>query len=80
MLITRGDGLVTTAQAARLAQRSPVTIRTWVRLGHLSPSGLDERGHLLYDPDEVAGVEKERRDNGLKASKGRLDPRRRRAA
>jgi hypothetical protein len=78
VLITRGDGLVTTAQAAQIAKRSPVTIRSWVQRDHLKPRGMDERGHPLYDPDDVARAEKAVHDNGLRTSGGRLDPRERR--
>lgn len=80
MLITRGDGLVTTAQAAQIARVSPVTIRSWVRRDRLSPRGLDDRGHPLYDPDDVAEAEKTVRENGLRTSGGRLDPRAQRKA
>ncbi len=78
MLITRGDGLVTTSQAATLARRSPGTIRCWVSRGHLKARGLSERGHPLYHPDDVAAAEKTVRENGLRTSG--VDPRRKAAS
>jgi DNA-binding transcriptional MerR regulator len=73
MLITRGDGLVTTGQAAQIARRKPSTIRSWVSRGHLAARGLSEQGHPLYHPDDVARAEKRVRENGLRASG--IDPR-----
>lgn len=80
MLITRGDGYVTTPQAAQMVRVSPATIRKWVERGYLKPRGLSERGHPLYHPDDVALADKRVRDNGLRTSG--IDPRtlRRRAA
>ncbi|MFI6496888.1 MerR family transcriptional regulator [Nonomuraea typhae] len=57
MLVTRGDGLWTTAQAAQHAKVKPGTIRQWVSRGHLAKAGLDEKGHPLFDPIEVAKAE-----------------------
>lgn len=57
ILITRGDGLITTAQAARLAGVQENTIRQWVTRGLLAKAGLDERGHSLFDPGAVARCE-----------------------
>ena len=73
MLITRGDGLVTSVQAGQIVRVKPATIRKWVERGHLKPRGLDERGHPLYHPDDVAAAEKKVRDNGLRSSG--VDPR-----
>jgi helix-turn-helix protein len=73
MLITRADGLVTTAQAARMVRRSPATIRKWVQRGHLEVAGLDERHNSLFDPVEVTAAERLVRENGLRASG--VDPR-----
>lgn len=78
MLITRGDGLVTTGQAAQLARRKPATIRSWVSRGHLAARGLSEQGHPLYHPDDVARAEKQVRENGLRTSG--IDPRAQRRA
>jgi len=33
------------------------TIRAWVARGHLAKAGLDERGHNLYRPLDVARAE-----------------------
>jgi len=76
MLITRGDGLVTCAQAAESAGVRPSTIRSWVARGWLARRGLSERGHPLYDPDDVARAEKVVKANGLRTSG--VDPRTRR--
>lgn len=73
MLITRGDGLVTTAQAAAMTRRSPATIRKWVQRGRLEVRGLDERHNSLFDPAEVAAAERLVRENGLR-TRG-VDPR-----
>ncbi len=73
MLITRGDGLVTTAQAAAIVRVDPATIRKWRQRKHLRPRGLDERGHPLYHPDDIAAAEKQVRANGLRTSG--VDPR-----
>ena len=78
LLITRGDGYVTTAQAGEMVHGSPATIRSWVLRGHLAKRGLDEHGHALYAPDDVAAAEKRVRDNGLRTSG--IDPRRLRRA
>ena len=73
MVITRGDGLITTAQAAAMVRRDPATIRTWVRRGRLRRAGLDERHNSLFDPAEVTAAEMLVRQNGLRASG--VDPR-----
>ena len=78
MLITRGDGLVTTAQAAAIVRAEPWLIRQWKRRGHLAPRGLDEHGRPLYHPDDVSDAEKRVRANGLRTSG--IDPRRQRRA
>jgi DNA-binding transcriptional MerR regulator len=73
MLITRGDGLVNTEQAAQIARRKPATIRSWRHRGWLTRRGLDENGRPLYHPDDVAAAEKRVRENGLRTSG--IDPR-----
>ena len=78
MLITRGDGLVTTPQAAAMVRRKPATIRSWVFRRHLAQRGLDEHGQPLYHPDDVAAAEKLVRANGLRTSG--VDPRTQRRA
>lgn len=76
MFITRGDGYVTTADAADIVRVTPATIRKWRQRGHLAPRGLDERGNPLYAPADVIAAEKRVRDNGVRASG--VDPRRQR--
>ena len=78
MLITRGDGLLSTAQAARMAHRREGTIRAWASTGRLPRRGLDERGRPLYHPDDVAAVEKEAHDAAMATS--RRDTRKRNMA
>lgn len=73
MLITRGDGYVTVAQAAQMVRRKPATIRSWVNRGHLAKCGLDEHDRSLFRPDDVAAAEKTVRANGLRTSG--VDPR-----
>lgn len=70
MLVTRGDGLLTTEQAARLVGAAPATIRTWKRRGQLRPAGLSERGWPLYERTAVIAAEKKITDNWL-ATKNR---------
>jgi len=70
---TRGDGFITTAEAARLVGRKPVTIRQWRRRGWLLPQGLDERGYPLHTRQAVRDAERKVRENGLETSG--IDPR-----
>jgi DNA-binding transcriptional MerR regulator len=69
----RGDGLLTTADAARLVGVKPVTIRQWRKRGWLLPQGLDERGYPLHTREAVRAAEKLVRGNGLE--KSGIDPR-----
>ena len=57
MQVTRADGYITTDQAAAMARVQVGTIRAWVARGHLAKAGLDERGHNLYRPLDVARAE-----------------------
>lgn len=70
---SRGDGFLTTTEAARLVGVKPVTIRQWRNRGWLEPQGLDERGHPLHTPEAVRAAERQVRGNGLRASG--IDPR-----
>ena len=74
----RGDGYLTTADAAKLAGVSPATIRSWRNRGYLVAQGLDERGHPLHSREAVRAAERRVRENGLKASG--IDPRQLRQA
>jgi DNA-binding transcriptional MerR regulator len=69
----RGDGLLTTSEAARLAGVSVNTIYSWRNRGHLAPQGLDERNRPLHTREAVRAAERRVRDNGLAASG--IDPR-----
>lgn len=69
----RGDGLLTTPEAARLVGVSAATIRSWRNRGWLEPQGLDERGRPLHTPEAVRAAERQVRGNGLRASG--IDPR-----
>jgi hypothetical protein len=73
MLATRGDGLLTTPQLARLLGRSPATIRSWRHRGWLAPQGLDERGNPLHTAEAGRAAEKLVREHGIAASG--VDPR-----
>lgn len=46
------------SEAAQAAQVSPYTVRSWVRRGHLTASGLDERGRMLFRAVDVINAEK----------------------
>ena len=64
MHITRGDGLVTTEQAAELCGVEPVTVRNWILRGYGPKSdrrvlcvAKRENGRILLDPIEVQKAE-----------------------
>ncbi len=73
MLPSRGDGLLTTPEAARLVGVSPATIRSWRQRGWLVPQGLDERYRPLHTREAVRAAERRVRENGLGTSG--IDPR-----
>jgi len=73
LLPTRGDGLLTTPQAAKLVGVSPSTYRSWRQRGHVKPDGLDERGRPLYRKQTARAAERTVRENGLRISG--VDPR-----
>lgn len=73
MITSRPDGLLTTAEAARLAGRKPVTIRQWRNRGWLATQGLDERGYPLHTAEAVRAAEQLVRQHGIAASG--IDPR-----
>lgn len=74
----RGDGLLTTAETARLVRVSVNTIYSWRNRGHLVAQGLDERGRPLHTREAVREAERRVRENGLQASG--IDPRQLRRA
>jgi transposase len=76
----RGDGLLSTEEAAALAGVSPSTIRDWrsKKKGYLRVQGLDERGRPLHTREAVQAAEKRAVEAGLKASG--INPRKRRRA
>jgi len=54
--------LMTTEEAAKLCQVQPVTIRQWVRRGHLTPVGREPGGRsLMFRQVDVAGAERKTR-------------------
>jgi hypothetical protein len=71
---TRGDGYLTTAQAAQMVGVEPATIRKWRERGWLARQGLDERGYPLHTCEAVRAAEQRVRENGLRTPVG--DPRR----
>lgn len=73
MLSTRGDGMFTTPQLAKLLGVSPATIRSWRNRGWLAKQGLDERGHPLHTAEAGRAAEKLVREHGLGTSG--IDPR-----
>ena len=73
MIATRGDGFITTAEAARLVGVKEVTIRQWRKRGYLLPQGLDERNRPLHTRDAVRDAERKVRQRVLETSG--IDPR-----
>jgi transposase-like protein len=69
----RGDGLLTTPEAARLVGVKPWLIRKWRERGWLVPQGLDERGNPLHTREAVRAAELRVQENGIAASG--IDPR-----
>jgi len=57
------DDLITATDAAALCGVSTQAISNWVRRGHLSESGLDERNRKLYRVIDVAKAERATRDH-----------------
>jgi hypothetical protein len=78
MRLTRGDHMLTTAEAGRLVGVDPKTIRWWRHRGYLAAQGHDERGRPLHTAAAVRATEREVRERCLAAS-GR-DPRQLRTA
>jgi DNA-binding transcriptional MerR regulator len=74
----RGDGFLTTADAAHLVGVQPATIRSWRNRGYLAAQGLDERNRPLHTREAVRAAERLVRENGLQASG--IDPRQLRRA
>lgn len=74
MIPAHWSGMLSTAEAARLAGVSPATIRQWRHLGVLEKQGLDERGYPLHTEEAVREAERRVRENGM--VKGGFDPRR----
>ena len=73
MKLTRADGMITTAEAAKLVGVSAVTIRQWRSRGWLQRQGLDERNRPLHTPEAVRTAERLVRENGRRTSG--IDPR-----
>ena len=69
----RGDGYLTTPEAAALVGVKPGTIRQWRNRGWLAPQGLDERGYPVHSREAVRAAERRVRENGLQTSG--IDPR-----
>lgn len=74
LIPSRGDGFLTTAEAAQVVGVKPETIRQWRRRGWLAAQGLDERGYPLHTPEALRAAERRVIENGIKATG--IDPRR----
>ena len=55
------ERLLTTAEAARVARRTPATIRGWAHRGHLTPFTHDHKGRPLYLEWDVLTAERQTR-------------------
>ncbi len=73
MLPTRGDGLLTTPQLARMLGVSPSTVRSWRKRGWLARQGIDERGNPLHTAEAGRATERLVREHGLEQTG--VDPR-----
>jgi uncharacterized protein YjcR len=65
---TRDDGMLTTADAARMLGVQPWLIRKWRSRGWLATQGLDERGRPLHTPEALRAAERRVTANGIAAS------------
>ena len=74
MLPTRGDNLLTAAQAAQLVGVTPKTIRNWRDRGLLEVAKRNDHGWELFHKDDVRWAEAWARDLGKQAIG--TDPRR----
>lgn len=70
---TRGDGFLSTREAAQLIAVSAATIRSWRHRGLLAVQGYDENGYPLHTREAVRAAERRVRENGITASG--IDPR-----
>ncbi|WP_432032756.1 MerR family transcriptional regulator [Streptomyces antibioticus] len=52
--------------SAGTAAVTPATIRKWRERGHLTPAGLDDRGHPLYALPDLAAAERATRGRALR--------------
>lgn len=59
------DNLVTTSEAATHCGVGKSTITMWRERGHLTPSGLDERGYPLYRLIDVLRAARDTRRRGI---------------
>lgn len=55
------NSLLTPAEASRIFEVTPATIRKWSQLGKIQPAGLDASGRNLYRLIDIARYEKETR-------------------
>jgi DNA-binding transcriptional MerR regulator len=69
----RGDGLLTTAESARLIGVSINTIYSWRNRGYLVAQGLDERNRPLHTRQALRAADELVRGHGIAASG--IDPR-----
>lgn len=74
----RGDGLLSTPEAARLVGVRPATIRSWRNRGYLVAQGQSELGRPLHTREAVRDAERRVRAKGLETSG--IDPRQLRRA
>ena len=55
------ESLLTPAEASRIFDVTPATIRKWSQLGKIHPAGLDHSGRKVYRLIDIARYEKETR-------------------
>jgi hypothetical protein len=68
VVTSRGDGFLTTPEAAAFLGVGPWLIRKWRSRGWLKPQGLDEHGFPLHTAEALRATERLVCEHGIEAS------------